>query len=191
MGCELAIHNVMPSEDMSTSDVMDQALRCIHEANPELTPVNSSYKLSNTPSFCSIKLGTDIMALDSKPRPDLLEPWMTHLRKYNPLWEVNWACTSPNRDKHLWLSLKGVEGDVDRATVDVARQELQKLGFQSVRGFTMKSLGLVVINMAMLQAANDLRKKKSVKIRKLSKSPLYKSNFILDLFIFHVSPVRF
>ena len=172
MGCELAIHNVVPAENLSTSDVMDLALRTIHEANPGLTPVNPAFKLSNTPSFCSIKLRADITALDTKPRPDLLEPWIALLREYNPQWEVNWACAAPNKDKRLWVSLKGVDGDVDRATVDVARQELQKQGYRSVGGFTLKSSGSVVINMATLEAAHDLRKKKSIKIVKLSKSPL-------------------
>lgn len=172
MGCELAVHNVTPAENMSTSDVMDLALRSIQEANPELTPVNPAFKLGNTPSFCSIKLRADITALDTKPRPDLLEPWIALLRNYNPQWEVNWACAAPNKDKRLWISLKGVDGDVDRATVDVARQELQKQGYRSVGGFAMRSSGSVVINMATLEAAHDLRKKKSVKIGKLSKSPL-------------------
>ena len=49
MGCELAVHNVTPAENMSTSDVMDLALRSIQEANPELTPVNPAFKLGNTP----------------------------------------------------------------------------------------------------------------------------------------------
>ena len=177
MGCELAVHNVMPFENLSTSDVMDQALRTIHEANPFLTPVNPAFKLANTPSLCSIKLRADITALDSKPRPDLLEPWIAHLRKYNPHWDVDWACAAPNKDKRLWISLKGVEGEVGRTTVDMARQELQKSGFRSVGGFAMKSSGSIVINMATLQAARDLRKKKSVKLLKLSNNPLEIDSF--------------
>lgn len=177
MGCELAVHNIMPSENLSTDDVICQALHLIHEDNPDLTPVNPSFKLGNTPSFCSIKLRADITALDSNPRPDLLEPWIAHLRKYNPQWEVDWACAAPNKDKRLWISLKGVDGLTDKAAVDVARQELQKLGFRSVGGFALRSSGSIVVNMATLQVARDLRKKKSVKIGKLSKSPLEIDSF--------------
>jgi hypothetical protein len=131
MGCGLAVHkhNVMPAENLSTSDIMDLALCTIHEANPRLTPVNPSFKLGNIPSFCSIKLRAEITVLDTKPRPDLLEPWIALLQKYNAQWEVNWACAAPNKDKRLWVSLKGVDSDIDRSTVDMARQELQKQGF--------------------------------------------------------------
>ena len=77
LGCELAVHNVNPTESQATSsDVMDHALCVIQEANPILTPVSAAFKLKDTPTLCMIKLRNDVIALDPKPRPDLLEPWI-------------------------------------------------------------------------------------------------------------------
>ena len=65
-----------------------------------------------------------------------------------------------------------MEGKIDKTMVDVARQELQKMGHQNVGGFILALSGTVVVNMASLHIAQDLRNKKSVKILKLSKQPL-------------------
>jgi hypothetical protein len=132
---------------------MDHALRVIQEANPNLTPVSAAFKLKDTPTLCTIKLHSDVMALDPKPRPDLLEPWIGYLRSYNSEWEVDWACATPNKDKRLWVVLKGVDGKLDRTMVDLARQELQSLGYWSVGGFILGNSGSVVINMASLHIA--------------------------------------
>ena len=100
MGCELSVHNVSPTEALPTSaDVMNQALLVIHKNNPNLMPVHATFKLKDTPTFCSIKLRNDAAILDAKPRSDLLEPWISLLRKHNLEWEVNWATAPPNRDK--------------------------------------------------------------------------------------------
>lgn len=87
-------------------------------------------------------------------------------------WEVDWSCTSPNKEKGLWIALKGVEGKIDKTTVNIARQELQRMGHRNVRGFVLASSGTIVINVASLCIAHDLRNKKSVKIPKLSKQPI-------------------
>jgi hypothetical protein len=136
---------------------MDHALHVIQEANPSLTPVSAAFKLKDTPTLCTIKLRNDVLALDSKPRPDLLEPWIGLLRNYNSDWEVNLACATPNKDKRLWVVLKGVDGKIDKTTVELARQELQSLGYRSVGGFFMGSSGSVVVNMASLHLARNLR----------------------------------
>ena len=178
MGCELSVHNVHPTESLPTSaDVVNQALLVIHRSRPDLTPVHATFKLKDTPTLCSIKLRNDVAVLDVKPRPDLLEPWINFLRGHNPEWEVDWACAPPNRDKNLWVVLKGVDGSIDKGTVDVVRQELQKLGYRSVGGFVMASSGSVVINMASLQLARTLQNRKSLKIPKLSKHPLIVDRF--------------
>jgi hypothetical protein len=154
LGCELAVHNVSPMESLPTSsDVVDHALRVIQKANPNLTPVSAAFKLRDTPTLCTIKLRSGMMALDPKPRPNLLEPWIRYLRSYNLEWEVDWACATPNKDKRLWVVLKGADGKLDRTTVDLARQELQSLGYRSVGGFILGNSGSVVINMASLHIA--------------------------------------
>jgi len=70
------------------------------------------------------------------------------------------------------VSYLGDEGQTHNATVDIERQDLQKIGFCSVGGFTMASSGTVVVNMATLEGALDLKKKKSVQIGKLYRFPL-------------------
>ena len=178
LGCELAVHNVNPTETLPTSsDVMDRALRVIQEANPELMPVSAAFKLKDTPTLCTIKLRSDILDLDTKPRPDLLAPWIAHLRNYNAEWEVDWACTTPNKDKRLWVVLKGVDRKIDKEKVERARQELQGLGYHSIGGFGMGSSGSIVLNMASLQLAKNLRNRKSLKIPNLRKLPLLLDRF--------------
>ena len=114
----------------------------------------------------------DVASMDIKPRPDLLELWIKHLHRHNAEWEIDWACASPNKEKCLWIALKGVEGKINKTMVDVARQELQKMGHRNVGGFVLALSGTVVVNMASLRIAQDLRNKKSVKISKLSKQLL-------------------
>ncbi len=80
-----------------SAEVVDDALRAIHNAHPDLTPVNPMFRLKDTPFLCSIKLRGDVTSLDTQPRPDLLEPWIQFLREHNPNWEVNWACAAPTR----------------------------------------------------------------------------------------------
>ena len=178
MGCELVIHNVCPTGSMATSaDVIDNALHTIHEAHPDLTPVNPSCRLKDTPSRCSIKLRGDVTSMDTQPRPDLLEPWIQLLQDHNSDWEVGWACAAPNKDKRLWIMLKGIEGKIDKPTVDAARQEIQKMGHKSTGGFVMSYSGTVVLNMATLQDARTLTNKRTVKIPKLSKHPIEIAQF--------------
>ena len=87
MVCELTVHNVSPSESLpTTTDVIDHALCVIHDANPELIPVHATFRLKDTPSLCSIRLRDDVVILDAKPRPDLLEPWIGLPCKHNPEW---------------------------------------------------------------------------------------------------------
>ena len=173
MGCEVTVHNVLPTKDHATSaDVMDNALRTIHESHPDLTPVSPAFKLKDTPSLCSIKLRGDVTSMDTQPRPDLLGPWIQLLRDYNPEWEVDWACAAPNKDKRLWIMLKGIEGRIEKPMVDVAKVEVQKLGLRCTGGFTMPFSSTVVLNMASLRDARALKDRKTVKIPKLGKNPL-------------------
>ena len=159
------VHNISPTESLPTSaDVIDHALHVIHSANPELMPVHAVFRIKDTPSLCSIRLRDDVALLDVKPRPDLLAPWIGLLRNHNPEWEVDWA---PKKDRRLWVVLKAVDGEaVDRGirTVELARQELQRMGYPPVGGFVMASSGSVVIKMASLQSAQSLQSKKTLKI---------------------------
>jgi hypothetical protein len=84
---------------------MDEALRVIQEANPELTPVAAVFELKDMLMLCTVKLHNNIMALDMNPRPDLLAPWIGLLQSYNMEWAVNLAAAKLNKDKHLWVSL--------------------------------------------------------------------------------------
>ena len=73
------------------------------------------------PSLRTVKLHNEMMAIDPKPRPDLLEPWIELLRCFNSDWEIDWAAGSMhNKDKHLWVTFKGVDGkvDIDKGTVE-------------------------------------------------------------------------
>ena len=179
-GCKLAVHNVYPTESLPTSsDVMDEALRVIQEANPELTPVTAVFELKDTPTLCTVKLRNDIMSLDANPRPDLLAPWIGFLRKYNTEWEVDWALAKPSKDKRLWVVFKGIEGIVNKDMVELTRRELQSLGYRTVGGFFFGTSGTVIVNMASLQLAQNLRNRKSIKIPKLSKHPLLIDRFAL------------
>ena len=179
MGCELAVHNVSPTESLPTSaDVIDHALCVIHDANPELIPVHATFRLKDTPSLCSVMLRDDVADLDSKPRPDLLEPWIELLRKHNPEWEVDWACATPKNDKRLWVVLKGVDREVDQEglrTVELAREELERMGYQSVGG-VMASSDSAVIKMASLQSAQSVQSKNSLKI------PILSEPLVIDRF---------
>jgi hypothetical protein len=178
MGCELSVHNVSPTDSLPTSvEVINQALLVIHKNNPDLTPVHATFKLKDTPTLCSIKLRSDVAVMHVKPRPDLLEPWIHLLRKHNPVWEVDWACAPPNRDKRLWVIIKDIDGEINKGTVDVVRQELQRLNYKSVGGFIMAASGSVIITMASLQLARSLRNKRTLKIPKLGRNPLTMQSF--------------
>lgn len=85
---------------------------------------------------------------------------------------MNWACAAPNKDKRLWITLKEIEGKVEKSMVEIAKQELWKLGHKSVGGFVMPFTSAIVLNMATLQDARALKDKKTIKITKLSKHPI-------------------
>ena len=178
LGCELSVHNVYPTESLTTSsDVMDHALHVIQEAHPDLTPVSVTFRLKDTPTLCSIRLRNDVLELDANPRPDLLCPWIEHLRNFNTDWVVDWACATPSKDKRLWVPLKGIEVPVNKSTAEQLRKELQGLGVRTVGGFILGSSSSVVVNMPSLQSAENFRNRKSIKLPKFAKHPLLIDSF--------------
>ena len=42
---------------------------------------------------------------------------------------MDWAGSIPNKDKCLWVAFKGMDGKLDKGTVNIIREELQEKRF--------------------------------------------------------------
>ena len=110
-------HNVYPTAAFPTShDVMENALSTLTESHPELKeiPLQYAFKLRDTASVCTLRLQVDISNLDIVPCPDLLDLWIKPLSSIDPEWVVDWACAAANKDRRLWVSVKGLSRKFDR-----------------------------------------------------------------------------
>jgi hypothetical protein len=170
MGCELTIHNItLTNELKTTKEVIKKALSDVMKTHPPVleVPVSYSFRLKDTPSVCTIKMCSDVASMDNAPRPDLLDMWIEPLRAYNPDWEVDWVCASPNKDKRLWVLVKGINGLTKENATETGKKvrlKLEKMGILTVLSFCLASSATIVVNAASLRMANTLREKRTIRV---------------------------
>ncbi|KAF8896929.1 hypothetical protein CPB85DRAFT_1328535 [Mucidula mucida] len=156
-GCELIIRDVTPISGLSAAQTVEAAIKAAALNKPDAS-TKYTYTLPSradplwhltflptrapTDTYCYARVSKHVSALDTQPRPDLLEDWFEPLRALNPQWKPAWSPARDGRDKSMWLKVSGLSGngkDAGKAELALVAKQLDAMRIKVASYWSMDS----------------------------------------------------